>query len=157
MNFTWWMWLLLALAGTGIGIVVVMQTPWYKVRKYAMDIKRVYDRHKLQEKAEAVQAMGQNPNPNPVLMRKPLRELTATYEALIADMNKLKVPPKANTLHDLSVTVAKESLAMYQMAAIGGFRQKSIQEKQRKVQKMQDQIQAEMEKLYGPLKKEKKK
>lgn len=155
MTFTWWMWLILALAGAGIGILVVMQTPWYKVRKYAMDIKRIYDKHKLQEKAEAVQALGQNPNPNPVLMRKPLRELTSTYEALIADMNKLKVPPKANNLHEMSLTVAKDSLAMYQMAAIGGFRQKSMVEKQKKIQKMQEQIQAEMEKLYGPLKNKK--
>jgi hypothetical protein len=153
---TWWMWVLLALAGAGIGIVIVLQTPWYKVRKYAIDIKQLYDKHKLQEKAEAVQALGQNPNANPVLMRKPLRELIATYEALIADLNKLKVPPKAQTLHDLSVNVAKESLAMYQLAAVGGFRQKSMVERQKKVQKMQEQIQAEMEKLYGPLKKEKK-
>lgn len=153
MNFPWYVWLLLALAGAGIGIVIVMQTPWYKVRKYAMDIKKVYDKHKLQEKAEAVQALGQTPNPNPVLMRKPIRELTSTYEALIADLNKLKVPPKANTLHDLNLTVAKDSLSMYQMAAIGGFRQKSMVDKQKKIQKMQDQIQAEMEKLYGPLKK----
>lgn len=152
----WWIWLLLALAGAGIGVVIVMLTPWYKVRKYAMDVKKIYDRHKLQEKAEAVQALGQNPNPNPVLMRKPLRELTSTYEALIADMNKVKVPAKASTLHDLSVGVAKESLSMYQMAAIGGFRQKSMVEKQKKVQKMQDQIQAEMEKLYGKIKEPKK-
>lgn len=150
---TWWMWVLLALAGAGIGIVIVLQTPWYKVRKYAIDIKQLYDKHKLQEKAEAVQALGQNPNANPVLLRKPLRELIATYEALIADLNKLKVPPKAQTLHELSVTVAKESLAMYQLAAVGGFRQKSMLERQKKVQKMQEQIQTEMEKLYGPMKK----
>jgi TorA maturation chaperone TorD len=152
-NFSWWMWLLLGLAGAGVGIVIVMQTSWYKVRKYALDIKRIYDKHKLQEKAEAVQAISQTPNPNPVLMRKPIRELTATYEALIADMNKLKVPPKASTLHELSLNVAKESLAMYQMAAVGGFRQKAMMEKQKKVQKMQEQIQTEMEKLYGPMKK----
>ncbi|MFZ5814206.1 MAG: hypothetical protein ACOY93_02725 [Bacillota bacterium] len=149
----WWVYVLIALIGAGLGFLILSMTPWYRVRKYAMDIKKIYDRHKLQERAEAVQALGQNPNANPVLMRKPLRELTATYEALIADMNKMKVPKKARTMHELSVSVAKESLAMYQMAAVGGFRQKSIMEKQKKVQKMQEQLQAEMERIYGPMKK----
>lgn len=146
------MWLLIALAGLGLGFLVLSMTPWYKVRKYAMDVKKIYDKHKLQEKAEAVQSLGQTPNANPVLMRKPIRELTSTYEALIADLNKVKVPAKAQTMHGLSVSVAKESLAMYQMASVGGFRQKSIMEKQKKVQKMQEQIQAEAEKLYGKMK-----
>ncbi|MFZ5824371.1 MAG: hypothetical protein ACOY94_08595 [Bacillota bacterium] len=156
MTWSWWVWVVIVLAGAGLGFLVLSMTPWYKVRKYAMDIKKIYDKHKLQEKAEAVQAMGQNPNANPVLMRKPLRELTSTYEALIADLNKAKVPKKAKHLHEMSLSVAKDSLAMYQMAAVGGFRQKSIMEKQKKVQKMQDQIQAEMEKLYGPIKQPKK-
>lgn len=156
MTWTWWVWVLIALAGAGLGFLILSQTPWYKVRKYAMDIKKIYDRHKLQEKAEAVQAFGQNPNANPVLMRKPLRELTSTYEALITDLNRAKVPKKARTLHDLSLGVAKDSLAMYQMAAIGGFRQRSIMEKQKRVQKMQEQLQVEMEKIYGPMKQPKK-
>lgn len=155
--FTWWQWVLIVLAGLALAFVILAQTSWYKVRKYAMDIKRIYDKHKLQEKAEAVQTLGQNPNVNPVLMRKPIRELTTTYEGLIADLNKTKVPAKAQLLHDLSLSAAKESLAMYQMAAIGGFRQKAMMDRQKKVQKMQEQIQVEMEKLYGKIKEPKKK
>jgi len=151
----WYVYVLLALAGAGIGILIVLQTPWWKVRKYALDIKKIYDRHKLQEKAEAVQSLGQNPNANPVLMRKPIRELTATYEALIADLNKMKVPKKAETLHSLSLGVAKESLQIYQMAGVGGFRQKALVDRQKKVQSMEKQLQAEMEKLYGKPKEKK--
>lgn len=155
--FTWWQWLLIVLAGLGLGFLILIQTPWYKVRKYAMDLKRIYDKHKLQEKAEQAQALGQNPNVNPVLLRKPLREIISTYEALIADMNKVKVPAKAQTLHELSLAAAKDSLSMYQMAAVGGFRQKAMLDKQKKVQRLQEQIQAEMEKLYGKPKEPKKK
>lgn len=155
--FTWWQWLLIVLAGLALGFLILIQTPWYKVRKYAMDLKRIYDKHKLQEKAEQAQALGQNPNQNPVLLRKPMREIITTYESLIADMNKLKVPAKAQTLHELSLNAAKESLAMYQMAAVGGFRQKALLDKQKKVQRMQEQIQAEMEKLYGKPKESQKK
>jgi len=155
--FTWWQWLLIVLAGLGLGFLILIQTPWYKVRKYAMDLKRIYDKHKLQEKAEQAQALGQNPNVNPVLLRKPLREIISTYEALIADMNKVKVPAKAQTLHELSLAAAKDSLSMYQMAAVGGFRQKAMLDKQKKVQRLQEQIQAETEKLYGKPKEPKKK
>lgn len=147
--FTWWQWLLIVLAALGLAFLILWQTPWFKIRKYAIDIKRLYDKHKLQEKAEQAQLLGQNPNVNPVLLRKPLREIITTYEALIADMNKMKVPPKAQRLHEMSLTAAKESLAMYQMAAVGGFRQKAILSRQKKVMQLQEQIEAEMEKLYG--------
>lgn len=147
--FTWWQWLLIVLAALGLAFLILWQTPWFKIRKYAIDMKRLYDKHKLQEKAEQAQALGQNPNVNPVLLRKPLREIISTYEALIADMNKLKVPPKAQRLHEMSLTAAKESLAMYQMAAAGGFRQKAILSRQKKVMQLQEEIEAEMEKLYG--------
>ncbi|MEW8977481.1 MAG: hypothetical protein AB2385_03665 [Symbiobacterium sp.] len=155
--FTWWQWLLIVLAALALGYAILWQTPWFKVRKYALDLKRLYDKHKLQEKAQQAQALGQNPNMNPVLLRKPLREIISTYEALIADMNKLKVPPRAKTLHELSLAAAKDSLAMYQMAAVGGFRQKAIMEKMKRVQRLQEQIQAETEKLYGKPKEPKKK
>ena len=155
--FTWWQWLLIILAALGLGLFILWQTPWFKVRKYAIDVKRIYDKHKLQEKAEQAQALGQNPNVNPVLLRKPLREIISTYEAIIEDMNKLKVPPKAQKLHEMSLTAAKESLAMYQMAAVGGFRQKSILSRHKKVMQLQEQIEAEMEKLYGKPKEPRKK
>ncbi len=147
--FTWWQWLLIILAALGLAFLILWQPPRLKVRKYAIDLKRLYDKHKLQEKAEQAQALGQNPNVNPVLLRKPLRDIISTYEAIIADMNKLKVPPKAQKLHEMSLTAAKESLAMYQMAAVGGFRQKAILSRQKKVMQLQEQIEAEMEKLYG--------
>lgn len=155
--FTWWQWLLIVLAGLGLAFLIVMQTPWYKVRKYAMDLKKIYDKHKLEEKAEAAQGLSQNPNLNPVLLRKPLRELISAHEALIEDLNKMKVPQKCQRLHELSVGAAKESVAIYQMAMIGGFRQKALMDKQKKVQKTQELVQAEMERIYGKLKEPKKK
>lgn len=140
----------------GVGIFIATRTSWFKVRKYAVDAKRIFDKHKVQEKAEAVQQLSQNPNPNPVLLKKPLRELIATYQGLIADMEKLNPPGKARELHEDSLTMYRESVGLYQMAAVGGFRQKSIQDKQRKLQAMEKSLQAKMEKLYGPMKKPKK-
>ncbi|OTA40526.1 MAG: hypothetical protein A6D92_16235 [Symbiobacterium thermophilum] len=75
---------------------------------------------------------------------------------MIADMNKLKVPPRAQKLHEMSLTAARESLALYQMAAAGGFRQKAIMSRQKKVLQLQEQIQAETERLYGKPKQPKK-
>jgi len=155
--FTWWQWLLIVLVSLGVAFLIVSQTPWFKIRKYAIDVKRIYDKHKLQEKAEQAQALGQNPNMNPVLMRKALREITSTYEALIADMSKVKVPPKAQRRHEMSLAAAKESLGMYQRAAIGGFRQKAIMSRQKKVMQLQEQIEAETEKLFGKPKQPRKK
>lgn len=157
MNLVWWQWLLIILAALGLAVVVVMQTSWYKVRKYALDVKSIYDKNKLQEKVEAVQALGQNPNPNPMLMKKPLRDLINAYQELIAALEKTKVPAKARTVHDLSLTMHRESLALYQMAAVGGFRQKAMLDRQKKVQQMEKTLQVEMEKLYGKMKEPKKK
>lgn len=141
-----------ALIGIGLGALILTRTNYYKVRKYAIDMKKVFDRHKVQEKAEAVQAMGQNPNP--VLVRKPLKELVDTYKGLIADLEKIKVPKKAREVHEETLTMHRESMNLYQMALLGGgVRQKVMVEKQRKLQQMERSLNEKMEKLYGKPKK----
>ncbi|HYF94024.1 MAG TPA: hypothetical protein VD969_17555 [Symbiobacteriaceae bacterium] len=140
-----------AVAGIALGGFIVTRLPWYQIRKYAVDLKRVFDRHKVQEKVEAVQALGENPNP--VLVKKPLREVISTYQALIADLEKVKVPAKAKDAHEETLTMHKESLSLYQMALTGGFRQRAMVEKQKKLMAMERSLTAKMEKLYGPMKK----
>lgn len=143
-------------AGLGVAAFIFTRTSYYRVRKYAVDVKKVFDKYKLEEKMEAVQALG--PNPNPVLAKKPLRELVTTYQGLIADLEKIKAPPKAQEVHEETLTMHRESLSLYQMSMMGGgFRQKAILEKQRKLQQMERSLQAKMEKLYGPMKEPKKK
>jgi hypothetical protein len=146
-RYTWLYWTLSAVAGVGLGGLVMTQTNWWKVRKYAIDIKRVFDKYKLQEKAEALQTLGQNPNP--VLAKKPLRDIIDTYKGLITDMEKIKVPKKMAEIHADTLEMHKESMGLYQMAMVGGFRQKSMVDKQKKLQQMERNLQEKMEKVYG--------
>ncbi|HEY8347064.1 MAG TPA: hypothetical protein VIL07_07290 [Symbiobacteriaceae bacterium] len=143
----------LAVVGTGLGFFILTRTTWFRVRKYAVDVKRIFDKHKLQEKVEAVQVLAQNPNQNPVLIRKPLRELVSTYQALIADLEKLKPPAKVKDLHEETLAMHRESCNLYQMAMTSGFRQKAILEKQKKLMQMERSVTEKMEKIYGPMKK----
>lgn len=134
---------------------ILYRTSWFQVRKYAVDIKRVFDRHKVQEKVEAVQALGENPNP--VLVKKPLRDVIATYQSLITDLEKIKAPAKAKEVHEDTLTMHRESMSLYQMALTGGFRQKAMVDKQKRLMGMERSLTAKMEKLYGPMKKPKEK
>jgi hypothetical protein len=156
-SMTGQLWLIIGVstvAVLGLSAFIVTQTSWFKVRKYAMDVKKVFDTHKVQQKAEAVQALGQNANP--VVVKKPLRELINTYQGMIADLEKIKAPAKAQVIHTDTLVMHRESLSLYQMAAVGGFRQKAMQEKQRKLQNMERALQTKMEKLYGKMKPAKK-
>ncbi|HYG59620.1 MAG TPA: hypothetical protein VD902_16270 [Symbiobacteriaceae bacterium] len=148
---TWWIIGASAVAGIALGGFVLTRTPWFQIRKYAVDIKRIFDRYKLQEKVEAVQAMGENPNP--VLLQKPLREVISTYQGLIGDLEKVKAPAKAKEVHEETIGMHRESLGMYQLALKGGFRQKAMIDKQKKLMAMERSLTAKTEKLYGPLKK----
>lgn len=152
---TWWLIGGSAVIGLGLAALIVTQTSWFKIRMYAINLKKIFDKHKVQEKAEAVQQLGQNPNP--VLAKKPLRELVTAYQGLVTDLEKMKVPPKARDLHDTSLTMHRESLQLYQAVAVGGFRQKALMDKQKRLQQMERTIQEKMEKLYGPMKKPEKK
>lgn len=147
----WWIVIGSSVVGIGLGALVLSQTNWFKVRMYAIRIKRVFDKHNVNAKAEAVQALGQNPNP--VLAKKPMRELVAAYQGLVADLEKVKAPRKAKDLHETTMTMHRESLQLYQAIAVGGFRQKALVEKQRRLQQMERTLQEKMEKLYGPMKK----
>lgn len=153
-ELNWWIIGATAVAGLGLGTLVLMQTKWFKVRKYAIDAKRTFDRHKsIQEKTETLQALGQQANP--VIMKKHLRELIDAQKALIADMEKLKVPPVARELHDDQVAMQRESMEFYQMMMAGKLNQKTAEGRQKKLMKMQDALQEKMEKVYGPMKKPK--
>jgi hypothetical protein len=140
-----------AVAGIALGGFILTRTNWFRVRKYAVDLKRVFDKHKVQEKVEAVQAVGENPNP--VLVKKPLREVIEVYKALIGDLEKLKAPAKVREIHEETLTMHRESMGLYQMALTGGFRQKAMVEKQKKLMAMERTLTAKMEKVYGPMKK----
>lgn len=146
----WWIVAISAVIGLALGIFIVTRTSWFRVRMYAVEVKKIFDRYKLNEKAEAVQALGQNPNP--VLVKKPLRDLITAYQGLITDMEKVKVPQKAQDLHESTMNMHRESLQLYQMAAVGGFRQKAMVDRQRKLQQMQTALQEKTEKLYGKMK-----
>lgn len=150
---TWAVVTISAVAGLGLGFLVLSQTSWYKVRKYGVDVKRIFDKHKVQARVEAVQALGQNPNP--VLAKKPLRELIDEYKGLITDLEKVKVPAKASDVHEETLTLHRESCNLYQMALTGGFRQKAMVEKQKKLQSMERSLTAKMEKLFGKPKEKK--
>lgn len=140
-----------AVIGLGIAFLILSLTPWFRVRWYAIKVKRIFDRHKVQEKAEAIQHLGQNPNP--VLAKKPLRDLITTYQGLIGDLEQVKAPKKARDVHESTLAMHRESLQLYQMAAVGGFRQKSMLDRQKKLQQMERSLTEKMEKLYGPMKK----
>jgi len=147
----WWIAGLSIVVGIAIGGFIFTRTNWFRIRMYAVSVKKVFDKYKLQEKAEQVQALGQNPNP--VLAKKPLRELIAAYQGLIGDMEKVKAPPKAKDVHESTLTMHRESLQLYQMAAVGGFRQKAMVDRQRRLQLMEKSLSAKMEALYGAMKK----
>lgn len=151
---TWWIIGGSVVAAAAAGYILY-RTSWFQVRKYAVDIKRVFDRHKVQEKVEAVQALGENPNP--VLVKKPLRDVIATYQSLITDLEKIKAPAKAKEVHEETLTMHRESMSLYQMALTGGFRQKAMVDKQKRLMGMERSLTAKMEKLYGPMKKPKEK
>ena len=144
------------MAGLGLGALIVTRLNWFKVRKYAIDMKQVYDRHKdIQEKTEALQSMGQNAPA--VLMKQRLRELIAAMQALIADMDKVKVPEATRELHNETVAMHRESLEMYQLMLAGGMNQKALEGRQRKLMKMQTGLQERTEKIYGKPKEKKSK
>jgi hypothetical protein len=147
----WWIVGLAILAGIAIGGFILTRTNWYRIRMYAIKVKKIFDKFKLQEKAEQVQSLGQNPNP--VLAKRPLRELIAAYQGLIGDMEKVKAPPKAKDVHESTLNMHRESLQLYQMAVVGGFRQKAMVDRQRRLQQMEKSLSAKMEALYGPMKK----
>lgn len=151
----WWQWLLIVVGVLAVVFLILMQTSWFKVRAYAAKVKQAFDKHKLEEKAQAVQALGEHPNP--VLAKKPLRELTGAYQGLIADLEKIKAPAKVQELHQETLEFHRESLRFYQMGLTGGMRQKSMMEKQRKLMRMERSLTEKMEKVYGPMEKEKKK
>lgn len=148
-------WLQIALIVTGVlavAALILTQTRWFKVRKYALDLKRVFDRHKgLQEKIEAAQSLAQNPNQ--VLVKKQLRELVAVYQALIADLEKMKPSSAVKDLHTETLTMHRESCSLYQVAMVGGFRQKALEGKQKRLIQMERALTEKMEKIYGPMKK----
>lgn len=147
----WWIAGLSLLAGIAIGGFILTRTNWFRIRMYAVNVKKIFDKYKLQEKAEQVQALGQNPNP--VLAKKPLRELIAAYQGLIGDMEKVKAPRKAQDVHESTLNMHRESLQLYQMAVVGGFRQKAMIDRQRRLQQMEKSLSAKMELLYGAMKK----
>jgi hypothetical protein len=151
---TWALVTVSAVAGIALGGFVLYQTPWFKVRKYAIDLKRVFDKHPIQKKVEAVQSMGENPNP--VLVKKPLRDVITEYQALVTDLEKIKAPAKAKEIHDEQIAMHKESMSLYQAALVGGFRQKVLQDKQRKLMAMERSLQAKMEQVFGKPKEKKK-
>lgn len=147
----WILWTGSAVVGIALGGFILTRTNWYRVRKYAIDVKRVFDKHDVQKKAEAVQALGQNPNP--VLRQKPLRELVTAYQGLIGGLEKVKAPTKAAEVHEETLTMHRESMSLYQMLLTGKASPKAMQEKQKKLQRMEVALQAKMEQLYGPKKK----
>lgn len=145
----WWLVAGAGIVGVAGGLFLLSRSKWYRTRMYAMNVKRAFDRHNVQQRVEALQSLGQNPNP--VLAKKPLRELITAYQGLIADLEKVKVPSAAADVHEMTLSMHRESLQLYQMASVGGFRQKALVDRQRKLQQMERVLKDKMETLYGPL------
>jgi hypothetical protein len=143
----WYYYVLITLASLIVLFLILGRTPWFRVRKYAVDMRQAVEKHGIQRKAEAVQALGENPNP--MLAKKPLKELVQAYQALIADLEKMKVPAKVQEIHRETIQMYKESVQLYQLAATGGFRQRALVERQRKLQAMEKALQQKMEEIYG--------
>jgi hypothetical protein len=143
----WYTYVLITLAVLIVVFLVLSRTPYFRIRKYALDMRQIVDKHQIQQKAEAVQSLG--PEPNPLLARKPLKELIQAYQGLIVDLEKMKVPAKAQELHADTIQMYKESVQLYQLAATGGFRQKALMERQKRLQQMEKALQGKMEGIFG--------
>ena len=151
-----------AVAGIALGGFILTRTQWFKIRKYAIDMKKVYDNHKdLQSKVEAAQQVAQNPHVNAVLRNRALNDVIddgaegdiALLNRLIADIEKVKAPAKATELHSDTLALQRETLDFYVKGRAGGFGQKALNEKQKKLMTMSSALEAKMEKVYGPMKK----
>jgi hypothetical protein len=153
------MWLFIgvtALAGIALGGFVLTRTNWFKIRKYAIDTKRVYDKHKgVQEKVEAAQTVNEH-TPQPI-RQKVFRELIEGYKALVADLDQVKAKGTVESLHAETLTMNREMIGFYQALLTGKFNARAMQERQKKLMVMQNSIQAKTEKIFGSLKKEAKK
>ncbi|HLO03168.1 MAG TPA: hypothetical protein VK191_08675 [Symbiobacteriaceae bacterium] len=143
----WYYYGFITLAVLIVVFLVLSRTPYFRVRKYAVDMRQVVDKHQIQQKAEAVQSLGAEPNP--MIARRPLKELTQAYQGLITDLEKMKVPAKAQDLHKDTIHMYKESVQLYQLAATGGFRQKALADRQKKLQQMEKALQGKMESIFG--------
>ena len=143
-----------AVAGIALGGFILTRTQWFKIRKYAIDMKKVYDNHKdLQSKVEAAQQVAQNPHVNAVLRNRALNDVIDEQKKLIADIEKVKAPEKATELHSDTLALQRETLDFYVKGRAGGFGQKALNEKQKKLMTMSSALEAKMEKVYGPMKK----
>lgn len=144
-----------AVAAAALAGYILTRTKWYSIRKYAVDTKRVYDKHKdVQEKVEAAQNL--NEHTPQVLRQRALRDLIAAYNSLIADLEKVKAPAAAREIHQDTLNMNREAVGFYQVLLTGGYRARAMQEKQKKLMQMQEGLQAKMEKLYGKPKEKKK-
>lgn len=143
----WYWYVFITLAVLIVVFLVLSRTPYFRVRKYAVDMRQVVDKHKIQQKAEAVQALGENPNP--MMARKPLKDLVQAYQGLVSDLEAMKVPAKVQSLHADTIHMYKESVQLYQLAATGGFRQKALVDRQKRLQGMEKALQSKMEEIYG--------
>lgn len=152
---TWLFYGVSAVAGIALGGFILTRTNWFKVRKYAIDTKRVYDKHKdVQGKVEAAQNLNEH-TPQPI-RQKVLRELIEGYKALVADLEKVKVAGTAKELHEDSLAMNREMIGFYQALLLGKFNARSMQERQRKLMAMQNAVQAKTEAIYGKPKEKKK-
>jgi hypothetical protein len=141
-----------AVAGIGLGAFVLMRTNWFKIRKYAIDMKQVYDRHKdLQQKTEALQSLQSmgGAGVQPMILKQRLKDVIGAMQSMIADMEKVKSPGPTKELHQESLTMHRESVDMYRMMLVGTVGKKAMEERQKKLMKMQTSVQEKTEKLYG--------
>lgn len=136
-------------AALGVGGFFLMRSKWFQVRKYAVELKRIYDRHKLQDKMQAIQQLQAQGVNDPSRTRKPMREVVEAYRGLIADLEKVKAPPVAVAVHEESLTMHREAVQFYQIASTGSFRQREMMKRQQKLQQMERNLQTSMEALYG--------
>lgn len=136
-------------AALGIGAFFFLRSRWWQIRKYAIDLKRVYDRHKLQEKMQVLQQLQAQGVNDPNRAKKPMREVVETYRGLIADLEKLHAPPVATEIHEETLTLHRETAQFYQIASTGSFRQKEMVKRQTRLQQMERNLQTRMEGLFG--------
>jgi hypothetical protein len=145
-----WIGLSVAIAAAlGIGVFIFLRTRWWRIRKYALDLKRTFDKHKIQDKMQALQQLQAQGVTDPTRARKPLRDVVESYRAMLTDLEKVKAPPVATEVHQEALTMHREALQFYQIMSTGTFQQKEMRRRQEKLQRMERSVQAKMETLFG--------
>ncbi len=133
-----------AVLGAGAGAFIIYRTQWFQLRLYGAKVGRIVKQHDLEKKSQALSKM-----PEPAKAGKQLRELAGAYDALVKDLEKVKVPPAAQELHHDTVTLNRKAAELYRIVATGKYSPKEVQKRQGELQKLERNLNQRVQALYG--------